>query len=153
MSRRKAVEQHEDKKPKHDWEDKVELSDIYVSYREQFWDMLTELYTTWDGNLGHMNIVKQRIDLTPEHSIDLLCTLPGGPRWPRHWESWDWQKPVSKGNLTFTEKNNRISSIRNKKGRIPMFFVLRTENWTLSLDETHTRYSKWTIELSTSGKR
>lgn len=52
MSRHKAVEQHDDEKVKHDWKEKVQLSDIYAGYSKQLPDMLTKIQSMWDGQLG-----------------------------------------------------------------------------------------------------
>lgn len=42
MSRLKKVEQHENKKHKHNWKKELQLSNEYVGHRDQFLKMLTE---------------------------------------------------------------------------------------------------------------
>lgn len=42
MLRRKAVEQHDGEMLKHDWKDEIQLSEEYVGYQKQIFNILIE---------------------------------------------------------------------------------------------------------------
>lgn len=55
-----------------DWRKKVNLSNNYSQYRQEFIQMLEPFSKMWDGHLGRISVAKHRIDLmsgsTPVHS-------------------------------------------------------------------------------------